>query len=130
VQEVLDPDDTAKRCDLLITVGEALGPAGEPRRAAEEVLEAAFTAAEQLGDGGRASRACRAAVDALWSYGGLIILRTGLYWGWTERADRHAAAGSLDRVYADLARAIRRQGTDCPTAEVERLYQGALALAR
>ena len=33
VQEVLDPDDKAKRCDLLLALGEALLPAGEPLRA-------------------------------------------------------------------------------------------------
>ena len=32
VQEVLDPDDKDKRCDLLLALGQALVLAGEPRR--------------------------------------------------------------------------------------------------
>ena len=49
-QEVLDPDDDAKRCDLLLALGEALGPAGEPLRAAEDVAPQALELAERLDD--------------------------------------------------------------------------------
>src|SRR3989337_3047406 len=48
VQEVLDPDDNAKRCDLLLALGEALMPAGEPQRVCEELAEEAFNLAETL----------------------------------------------------------------------------------
>src|SRR5439155_15831457 len=41
-QEVLDPEDEARRCDLLLNLAQALIPAGEPLRAAEEVAEGAF----------------------------------------------------------------------------------------
>ena len=56
VQEVLDPDDKAKRCDLLLALGEALLPAGEPTRAVDEVAPEALELAEALGDRRRASR--------------------------------------------------------------------------
>jgi hypothetical protein len=36
VQDVLDPEDRLARCDLL-QLGEALIPAGDPWRAAEEI---------------------------------------------------------------------------------------------
>ena len=49
VQEVLDPDDGAKRCDLLLALGEALMPAGEPLQAAEVIAEEALALGEALG---------------------------------------------------------------------------------
>ena len=65
VQEVLAPDDKAKRCDLLLALGEALMPASEPRRVLEEMAPEAFALAEAIADRGRASRACRIAHVAL-----------------------------------------------------------------
>jgi len=110
VQEVLGPDDKAKRCDLLLTLGEALMPAGEPQRAAGEVAEEAFTLAEALavagsvrGDRERASRACRTALIALRNYGAATITGTATFRAWAERGDRHAAPDTVDRVYADEA---------------------------
>ena len=48
VQGVLDPDDRAKRCDLLLTQGEAILPSEEPSRAATRAAPEAFTLAEAL----------------------------------------------------------------------------------
>ena len=36
VQEILDPDDTAQRCDLFLALGEALPAAGEPLRFSQD----------------------------------------------------------------------------------------------
>jgi len=58
VQEVLDPDDRAKRRDLLIELGEALFSAGEPQRVASEVAERTFSLAEAAGDDQRAGGSC------------------------------------------------------------------------
>jgi predicted ATPase len=58
VQEVLDPDDTGKRCDLLLALGEALKSNGETLRTVESVAPAALALAETLKDRRRASRAC------------------------------------------------------------------------
>ena len=41
IQEVLDPDDKAKRCDLLLALGEAMLPLEEPRRVADSVAQEA-----------------------------------------------------------------------------------------
>ena len=101
VQEVLNPEDKEKRCDLLLTLGEALMPAGEPRRAYEEVAAAAFTLAEALGDGSRCARACRTALLALRQYGAITITGTAVFRAWAERGDRYAALDTLDRVYVD-----------------------------
>ena len=59
VQEVLDPSDKVKRCDLLLASAEALLPAGEPLRAIREVCETAYLLAEDLQDSKRLQRAIR-----------------------------------------------------------------------
>src|SRR5205814_10136592 len=48
VQDVLDPDAKAKRCELLRALGDALMASGEPQRVAEQVAPAAFALAEEL----------------------------------------------------------------------------------
>ena len=59
MQEILDPEDKAKRCDLLLDLCDALLSAVEPKRILETEAPAAFALAEALGDGSRASRACQ-----------------------------------------------------------------------
>ncbi|HLF09172.1 MAG TPA: protein kinase [Dehalococcoidia bacterium] len=105
VQEVLDPDDNAKRCDLLLALGEALMPAGEPQRVCEELAEEAFSLAETLGDQRRASRACQVALDGIQRYGASIMWGAAVRRRWVERAGRNAAPGTADRVRADVAMA-------------------------
>ncbi len=112
-QEVLDPDDKARRCDLLLALGEALMPLGAGRRAFEEVAEEGFELGQQLGDAPRTSRACAVAIEALHrSTRGMAPGVTGepgahfgtpMYRKWAERADRHAAPGTRARVLADIA---------------------------
>ncbi|MSQ15368.1 MAG: hypothetical protein EXR50_05850, partial [Dehalococcoidia bacterium] len=106
VQEVLDPDDKAKHCDLLLVLAEALMPAGEPLRVYESVAEAAFSLAEALSDRARTSRACRIALVALRRYGAGTIYGTPAFGLWAGRADRYAEPGTIDRVYADEALAV------------------------
>ena len=103
VQAVLDPPDLARQCDLLLDLGEALMPAGEPRHAAEEIAPLAWDLAEQLSDTRRQSRAAQLALEALNRHGGAPAQRSDAYRQWAERAGRYAAAGTSDRVYADLA---------------------------
>ncbi len=89
-QEVLDPDDTLKRCDLLLALGEALGPAGEPLRASEDVAERAYALAEAMGDNERASHSCRLAIDGLMLHGAGTTYGTPAYrrLGRTSRSAR------------------------------------------
>ena len=105
VQEVLDPDDRAKRCDLLIALGEALHPAGEPRRVLDELAPTALALAEELDDRERASRACQLAIGGIHTYGGGDAWSTQEAVRWTELADRFGAAGTADRVWVEHARA-------------------------
>ena len=103
VQEVLDPEDHARQCDLLLALGDVLMPAGEPRRVYETVAAEAFTLAEDLADRGRSSRACQAALSALIRYSGATIVGSPGFRQWAERADEKAAPGTIDRVHADIA---------------------------
>ena len=43
------------------------------------------------------------ALEALYAYGGVPIKRSPAWQEWAERADRYAAPGTIERVYADLA---------------------------
>ncbi|MEE8204440.1 MAG: AAA family ATPase, partial [Dehalococcoidales bacterium] len=103
VQEVLDPEDKGKRCDLLLALGEALFDTGQPRRVLDRELSEAFTLAESIGDKRRAVRACFLARQALAIEG----FGRPEFWmlpeaaEWAGRADRYAESGTVERVYAD-----------------------------
>ena len=103
VQEVLDPDDNAKRCDLLLALANALGPAGDPLRVIEHVAPEAFRMAEELKDEARASGSCLAAIQASMRYSNGALMDTPEFAEWAQRADRYAAPGTRDRVYTDFA---------------------------
>ena len=96
VQEVLDPHDTARRCDLLLALAEALLAAGEQERVGKEVLSEAFALAEALRDRRRALAACEMGPWAVPHPG------TGPAYGdWVERLDRYADPDTNARVLAD-----------------------------
>ena len=103
VQEVLDPEDKPKRCDLLLGLGDSLMPAGEPRRAFEVVAPEALALAEALSDAGRASAACQLALTGLMRYGSGTMLGTPEYRHWAMMADTYAPPGTRERVHADYA---------------------------
>ena len=125
VQEVLDPDDKLRRCDLLHTLGEAMLPQEEPRRVADTVAEEAFALAEAAG---RPALAARAAVQALES-----MYRAGFdveaHSRWAQRADRYAQPGTVERVYADLGMSTLVNLTSGPAAG-HALNRRAIAEAR
>ena len=136
-QEVVDPstgsgrgpEGRLKRCDLLLALGEALMPAGEPQRVYKEVAEEAFTLAEAIGDNTRMSHACHAALQALTRYGATLMLGTPEYRQWAERTDRAAPADTIERVNANIALADLRTA-EGKTVEAWSLRNSALTLAR
>ncbi len=69
VQEVLDPEDKAKRCDLLLALGDALILAGEHQRVIDTEAPQALSLAEAIADNTRASRACLLAMKGQVVYG-------------------------------------------------------------
>ena len=130
-QDVLNPRDRGARCDLLLALGEALGPAGEPRRAYEEVAEQALGLAEALGDGDRAARASVIAIEGLLRQASGAAEGMPAFRSWAERADRYAVPGTSARVWADsmVGRAALGAGQwEQNRAAVQRALDGARAL--
>ena len=132
VQEVLDPEDKAKRCDLLLNLGEALLNSAEPRRILGVVAPEAFAICEGRGDGLSASKVCRLARSALLlqSRGpGSATPEAAL---WAERANRYAAPGTIERVWADLSLGTLRETSNTTHIRPEQaaLLRDALDLAR
>jgi tetratricopeptide (TPR) repeat protein len=103
-QEVLDPDNQLKRCDLLIALGEAMLPLDEPAKFAATVAPEAYALAEAIGDSGRAARVAVLAAEGL--------IRSDIVSGqylsqtvdWCECAAHHAPRGTPERIYADAYR--------------------------
>ena len=129
VHGVLSPDDVERRRDLLLSLGEALMPTGEPRRVYETVAAEAFALAEGFADRPRASRACRAALDAINRYGSATMMGSPEYRQWAERADLYAEPGTTDRVFADVAQG-GRQFLEGNLTDAWALSVRALELAR
>jgi DNA-binding CsgD family transcriptional regulator len=129
VQDLVDTDDQAKRCDLLLALGEALFPDGEIERVIAQVAPDALKLAEALGDRDLAFRACRLVLDCLWAQGAGSTAGQPEYLTWAESAREYASPGSVERVHADLALAfaLANQGR---REEARALRLGALALAR
>jgi len=129
VQQVLDPHDRGKRCDLLSGLSDALIGVGEPRRALDGEIKQALSLAESLGDPVRASHVCRLAVSAL-TYLGLGPAISGPEAAeWARLADQYAEPNTAERVWADLSLAnidyYSRRYPRCVT-----YLDSALALAR
>jgi predicted ATPase len=100
VQEVLDPEDKARKCDLLLALGDALSLAGEHRRIVSTEAPQAFSLAEAIADNKRASQACLLAMKGLWVYG-TISMASPEAAQWAERADRYAEPDTVERAWAD-----------------------------
>ena len=104
VQRVLDPDDKAKVCDLLLALTEALYVTGGQRRALDEELPKAFALAEDIGDNQRMSNACTQAIKCY----SLDVVFSQEAWTrpeavqWLERADRYGTPETTGRAWADM----------------------------
>jgi tetratricopeptide (TPR) repeat protein len=100
VQEVLDFEDKAKRCDLLLALGDVLLLAGETRRVADMEAPQALSLAEAIADNTRASRACILAMRGLAIYG-TTLMTSPEGAQWAARADRYAEPDTVERALAD-----------------------------
>ena len=130
-QDLLDPNDRMARCRLLLALGEAVGPAGEPRRAYEEVAEEAFQLAVAAGDYDCAVQACMIATAALLRQANALAWGLPAFRTWAERTDRHCAPGTLERVRADVAVGHAAYGVEeweRGRAALHRAFHGARAL--
>jgi class 3 adenylate cyclase/tetratricopeptide (TPR) repeat protein len=137
-QEILDPADKGKRCDLLLDYADALMKSGEPRRALDTAIAEAFSIAENIADGTRASLACQCAMRAL-LYGPSVSMEglgTPEAAQWVHRADKYALPNTVHRVFADSAKGCLKcvrgifTGESSAMTEGIRLFYGAMELAR
>jgi tetratricopeptide (TPR) repeat protein len=101
VQKVLNPDDKEKLCDLVLNLCDALIVVPDIRRIQDIEAPTAFSLAENIGDSSRAVRACMAVTTALGIAFAGPAFATPQYAEWTERADRYAKPGTVERARTD-----------------------------
>jgi predicted ATPase len=129
VQEVLDLEDMAKRCDLLLALGEALILAGEHRRVIDTEAPQALALAEAIADNMRASRACLLAMKGLQVYGPVLLVSPEAA-QWIARADHYAQPDTIERAWADFMLGYVKASGISSSPEVAALISRALTLAR
>jgi len=129
VQEVLDPEDKAKRCDLLLALGDALIVTGANQRIIETEASEALSLAEAIADNTRASRACLLAMKGLVITGtvGMSSLEVEQ---WAPRADRYAEPETVERAWADTMLGLLKRFFASSSPEGVALLNRALDLAR
>jgi tetratricopeptide (TPR) repeat protein len=128
VQEVLDLEDKAKRCDLLLALGDALLLAGENRRVVNTEAPQALALAEAIADNMRASRACLLAMKGLSIYFSILMASPEAA-QWTARADRYAEPETVERAMADTMVALLQLSGGSSSSEIAVLLSRALDLA-
>jgi len=106
-QEVLDPDNKAKRCDLLLTYAQATTYVGNSRATLDKIAPEALRLAEELNDAERASLACREGFGALSATGAVPIYGTPQAAAWIEAGERYAKPDSAALVHLHVAKAYR-----------------------
>src|SRR5262249_45190580 len=103
IQDVLDPDDKLKRCDLLLELGEAVLPLGDPERVRLTICTEAFSLAEAPGKTANASAAALQGCEAITRSAGNAHPD---FLDWASRAVRHSELGTKERVFADCYLAL------------------------
>jgi tetratricopeptide (TPR) repeat protein len=129
VQEVLDPRDSGRLCDLLLALSEALLAADEPERVVEDVAERAYTLATAASDEERAGTACQQAIDGLFTGGNQVAIGGPRGQEWAGRAESLAREGTMLRAWVDVTNSMAwREGNLQPDAA--ELAERALDTAR
>jgi tetratricopeptide (TPR) repeat protein len=103
VQEVLDPEEKLKRCDLSLALGWAHFRNHEYRHLLENEAPAALALAEGIGDTQRACQACWLATFAISGAGMGAAFGTTEAARWVESFDRYAPPNTVERAWADQA---------------------------
>ena len=103
VQEVLDPEEKLKRCDLLLALGWARFYNHEYRHLLDNEAPAALALAEEMGDNHRASQVCLLATAAISGIGMGPAFGSDEAARWTEAFDRYASPNTIERAWADQA---------------------------
>ena len=100
VQEVLDPNDKAKQCDLLTGLGVALSRTLQQDRAVSVEYAQALVLADEMADRKRAAMICYRAARAVYSKGTATHGSRELL-QWSEKADHYADQGTIERGWVD-----------------------------
>jgi tetratricopeptide (TPR) repeat protein len=108
VQEVLDPEQKLKRCDLFLALGWARFYNHEYRHILDNEAPAALALAEEIGDAQRACQACLLATFAIGAAGEGPGFGTAEAIRWVEAFDRYASPDTIERAWADQALANRK----------------------
>jgi tetratricopeptide (TPR) repeat protein len=103
VQDVLNPDEKLKRCDLLLALGWARFYNHEYRHILDSEAPVALALAEGLADSGRACQACLLASFAISGIGAGAAYGTAEAAKWIEAFDRYAPPDTIERAWADQA---------------------------
>jgi tetratricopeptide (TPR) repeat protein len=129
VQEVMDLEDKAKKCDLLLALGDALLLVGEHQRAVSTEAPQALSLAEAISDKKRASRACLLAMKGLIAYGTVFMAAPSAA-KWAAQADRYAEPETVERAWADGISGYVKVSGGIWAPEVSVFLNRALDLAR
>jgi tetratricopeptide (TPR) repeat protein len=129
VQEVLDPEDKAKRCDLLLGLCDALFLAGGHQRVVDTEAPQALALAEAIPDNTRASRVCQLAARGL-GHNALSAYASPEGAQWAARADHYAKPNTIERALADSMLGYVKLSGVSFLPEGAALISGALDLAR
>jgi tetratricopeptide (TPR) repeat protein len=128
-QEVLDFEDKAKRCDLLLALGDALLLAGEHQSVIDMQAPQALSLAEAIGDNKRASRACLLAIQGLSVYASILMVSPEAA-QWAARADHYAEPDTIERAQVDAMLSYVKMAKGIFSPEKVTLISRALDLAR
>jgi hypothetical protein len=99
VQEVLDPEDKRRLCELLLALGEAILPQPNPGRVVEISSTAGLRLAEALPDALLAARIAIQGAEGTYRSAGIFGDPPGLAY-WAGKARSHAQAGSAEWILA------------------------------
>jgi tetratricopeptide (TPR) repeat protein len=129
VQEVLNPEDRTKRCDLLLALGDALLLVGQHYRVVSTEAPQALSLAEAVADNKRASRACLLAMRGLTIYGS-VLMGSPEAARWAAQADRYAEPETVERAWTESMLAWLQGSRVSSSPEWVARGSRALALAR
>jgi len=132
VQDVLDPEDKGKKCDLLISLCEALRLVGFPRRVLDKEALSALALAEEIEDRKRIADICRLAMNALAFYGAGPGLASPEMEKWAHKIDQYAEPGTIERAMADCELGIVEFSSRDPKRQINgvKLLDQSLELSR
>ncbi|TET55086.1 MAG: hypothetical protein E3J50_05405, partial [Dehalococcoidia bacterium] len=103
VQEILDPEDKVKRCDLLLALGWARHYDHDYQHVLDSEAPMALSLAEAMGDIQRSCQACELVTRVMVCFKSVAFLSTTEGMKWVKALDQYASPNTADRAWADYA---------------------------